>query len=228
MKTFITYIKHLINRDPSDIALMMEGFTHKSYAIEHPEVTAHNQRLEFLGDSVLGLVVAAELHKDHQDFDESQLTLWKISLVREETLFDVAKHIGLDQIILIWKGEEKKAGRDNPAILGDALEALIWYLYEDFGLETAKKFILDHIYPKKHTIALVGSKSRKSLLQEKLQAEFKQLPVYINEEIERDDKLNYVKYKTSVVMNSKVLGVGYGTSKKKSEDDAAKNVVEKM
>ena len=88
--------------------LLLEAFTHKSYAIEHPEVIAHNQRLEFLGDSVLGLVVAGELYKDHPDFDEAQLTLWKISLVREENLFEVAKEIGLDQIILIWKGEERK------------------------------------------------------------------------------------------------------------------------
>jgi len=91
----------------------------------------HNQRLEFLGDSVLGLVIASELYKDHADFDEAQLTLWKISLVREENLYDVAKEIGLHNIILIGKGEEKKQGRDNPAILGDCLEALIGYVYLD-------------------------------------------------------------------------------------------------
>ncbi|MFA7284861.1 MAG: ribonuclease III [Candidatus Absconditabacterales bacterium] len=229
LQSYTSYIQKLLPacsvRDPH---LLLEALTHKSFATESTRPMLHNQRLEFLGDSVLGLVIASELYKDHADFDEAQLTLWKISLVREENLYDVAKEIGLHNIILIGKGEEKKQGRDNPAILGDCLEALIGYVYLDLGFEAAATFVLQYVYSKKHTIALVGSKSWKSLLQEKLQAQYKQLPVYINEEMERDDKLNYVKYKSTVVLGDKRLGVGYGSSKKRAEEEAAKLIVEKL
>jgi ribonuclease-3 len=221
------YLQELVGKKPQNLALLTEALTHKSYETEHANIKVHNQRLEFLGDSVLGLIIANQLYTDHPDFDEAQMTLWKISLIREETLYEVAKEIWLDEHIMIGKWEERKSWRDNPAILGDALEALIAYVYLDFGYETATDFVLKYIYGKKHSIALMGSKSWKSLLQEKLQCEFKQLPVYINEEVERDDKTNYVKYKSTVVLGEKILGIGFGLNKKKAEDDAAKNCIQK-
>lgn len=211
----------------NDSALLLEAFTHKSFSTEASRPTPHNQRLEFLWDSVLGLIIAAQLYHDHPDFDEAQLTLRKISLVREENLYDVAKEIGIHALILIGKWEEKKQGRDNPAILGDCLEAFIGYIYLDLWFEAAKMFVLQYVYQKKNTMALVWSKSYKSLLQERLQADYKQLPVYINEEIERDDKLNYVQYKSTVVLGDKILWVGYGSSKKKAEEEAAKSIIGK-
>lgn len=101
---FIIYTQKLLGeKKVSNTALLVEAFTHKSFSTESSKPLAHNQRLEFLGDSVLGNIVAAQLYQDHPDFDEAQLTLWKISLVREENLYEVAKEIGLDKVILIGR-----------------------------------------------------------------------------------------------------------------------------
>lgn len=224
--TQLQFIIDLIGYKPHHSWLYLESLTHKSYAKEQSKAVAHNQRLEFLGDSVLGLVIAGALYQDHPDYDEAQLTLFKISLVREECLYQVAKHIHLDRIIVIWIGEEKKWWRDNPAILGDGLEALIGYIYLDFWFDVARKFVLDYVYSQKSKIELVGSKSRKSLLQEHIQWLYKVLPVYIDTEHERDDARNYIIYKSTVMLDNQILAVGYGTNKKKAQEDAAKQAME--
>lgn len=224
----ITYITDLIGQKPSHISLLQEAFTHKSYAVEQKKKLSHNQRLEFLGDSILWLIIANQLYQDHPDFDEAQLTLYKISLVREECLYHVAKKIGVDQYIIMWLGEQKKDGRDNPAIVWDAMEALIGYIYLDFGFDIVKKFVLDYLYTQKDSLTLLWSKWRKSLLQEHLQWLYKKLPHYVDEEIERDDTRNHILYKSTVILDNQILGVGYGTNKKKAQEDAAKQIMESV
>lgn len=214
--------------DSIDLPLLYESLTHKSYAIEQKKSVKHNQRLEFLGDSILGLIIAHALYEDFPDFDEAQMTLWKISLVREENLYDVCKEIGLNEQLLLWAGEERKGGKDNPAILADALEAFIGYIYLDLGFEFAREFVMKYVYIKKETILLVGNKSWKSLLQERIQWDHKTLPVYISEESERDDTRNYVMYKSVAMLGAKILWVWFGVNKKKAEEEAAKNALEKQ
>ena len=226
IKQLSEYTVSLMGHEPHDYVLLYEAFTHKSYAMEQSKPIKHNQRLEFLGDSVLGLLIADQLYQDHSEFDESQLTLYKVSLVREETLFIAAKSIWLDQQIIMGVGEERKSSRNNPSIVGDALEAFIGYIYLDFWIDRAKKFILDYIYPLKHTIELLGSKGRKSLLQEELQSSHKKLPVYEDFEIERNDALNYVLYGSRVKLDDQLLATGRWSNKKKAQEDAAKNALE--
>jgi ribonuclease-3 len=227
-KAVIQFIHTILPDSPEDIniKLLMEALTHTSYATESVKPIPNNQRLEFLGDSILGMTIATQLYLDNPHFDEAQMTLYKISLVREECLYEVGKSIGLDKVIFIGKGEERKEGRNNPSIVWDAVEALIGYIYLEFGIKTVSQFILKHVYSKKDTITLAWTKGYKSLLQEKIQSVYKKLPVYTEEIIEKDDKLNYVKYKSTVLLGDKELGVGYGTSKKKAQEDAAKNALE--
>jgi ribonuclease-3 len=230
MKNAHQFIVSLLqNKDVTiDQSLLHQALTHKSYAVETTGIMRHNQRLEFLGDSVLGLIIANQLYLDHTNFDEAQLTLWKISLVREETLFDVAKEIDLDKHILIGKGEDRKWGRDNPAILWDALEALIGYIYVDLWYEIVRQFVLDHVYSKKNTIHLVWSKGWKSLLQEKLQELYKQLPIYHDEEVSRNDKTNFVEYQSTVYLEDRKLGEGRWSNKKKAQEEAARDAYEQI
>ena len=229
-KAVIQFIHTVVPDSPEDlnIPLLMEALTHTSYATESPKPIPDNQRLEFLGDSVLGMTIATQLYLDNPHFNEAQMTLYKISLVREECLYEVGKSIGLDKVIFIGKWEERKNGRDNAAILGDAVEALMGYIYLEFGIKTVSQFILKHIYSKKDTIELAGTKGYKSLLQEKIQSTHKKLPTYTEEIIEKDDKLNYVKYRSTVFLDDKDLGIGYGTNKKKAQEDAAKNALDNL
>lgn len=229
MSKIIWFVSWLISNLPDkvNLPLLYESLTHKSYAIEQKKPVLHNQRLEFLGDSILGLIIAHALYVDFPDFDEAQMTLWKISLVREENLYDVCKDIQLNEYLLLWAGEERKGWKDNPAILADALEAFIWYIYLDLGFEAAKEFVMKYVYVKKETIILVGNKSWKSLLQERIQWDHKTLPIYITEESERDDSQNYVLYKSTAKLWEKILWIGFGVNKKKAEEDAAKNSLEK-
>ncbi len=229
-KTIIQFIHTVIPDSPEDvnIKLLTEALTHTSYATESPKPLPDNQRLEFLWDSILGMTIATQLYLDNPSFDEAQMTLYKISLVREECLYEVGKSIWLDKVIFIWKGEERKDGRDNPAILGDAVEALMGYIYLEFGIKIASQFILKYVYSKKDTIELAGTKGYKSLLQEKVQSTHKKLPIYSEEIIEKDDKLNYIKYKSTVSLDTKELGIGYGTNKKKAQEDAAKNALDNI
>lgn len=229
-KTIIQFIHTVIPDSPEDvnIKLLTEALTHTSYATESPKPLPDNQRLEFLWDSILGMTIATQLYLDNPDFDEAQMTLYKISLVREECLYEVGKTIQLDKVIFIGKGEERKDGRDSPAIVWDAVEALIGYIYLEFGIKIASQFILKYVYSKKDTIELAGTKGYKSLLQEKVQSTHKKLPIYSEEIIEKDDKLNYIKYKSTVSLDTKELGIGYGTNKKKAQEDAAKNALDNI
>jgi len=103
----------------------MLAFVHKSYAADYKDVFTHNERLEFLGDGILGAIINKLLFVNHPEMTESDLTLYKIALVREEILAEIAKDIKLNEIVFISKGEEKMQGRQKDSILSDTLEALI-------------------------------------------------------------------------------------------------------
>jgi len=139
----LAYVKGLwIDTDHiKDENLLMQAFVHKSFAADLKTIWAHNERLEFLWDWVLWSAICKFLFVDHPEMEESDMTLYKIALVREETLADVARNIKLDNEILISKWEEKMQGRTKDSILSDALEALIWYVYVDLWYTQAEDFI---------------------------------------------------------------------------------------
>lgn len=207
--------------------LLKTALTHKSYAADFIADHPHNERLEFLGDSVLWLAINDLLYRELND-SEDILTLYKISLVRQDTLALVARQIGLDQHIIIGNGEERKWGRNNDAILSDCMEALLWWIYLDLGRESAYDFIHTHIYTLKDNLQVWPIKSYKSLIQEHVQSQHKTLPEYTDRELSRNDHRNEVIYETTIIINGEVAWVGTGSSKRKAQEEAAKEAYERI
>ncbi|MDR0369062.1 MAG: ribonuclease III [Candidatus Peribacteria bacterium] len=209
-----------------DKELCLTTFIHKSYAADFKIITSHNERLEFLGDTILGAVIAKLLFNQYPNMEESEMTLYKIALVREETLAEVCRDIHLDEKIFISKGEEKSKGRKKDAILGDALEALLGYLYNDMGEPEVFRFIKTYLYPKMKTISKNPIKSYKTLAQELTQKQEKFTPEYRDIEREKDEKGNVLVYKSELIVHEQKRAEGLGTNKKKAQEDAAKNFYE--
>lgn len=202
--------------------LFLQLFVHKSYAADYKEITDHNERLEFLGDGILGAVINKLLFVNYPEKDESELTLYKIALVREETLAVAAKQIGLNNQIFISKGEEKMDGRNKNAILADCMEALLWYIYIDIGVEEVEQCILKYIYNQIDTISKEPIKSYKTMIQEVVQKRYKELPVYKDSESKIDDKWNPIEYKSEIYVKNQNVSEWYGSNKKKAQEEAAK------
>lgn len=202
------------------------AFVHKSYAADFNNDHPHNERLEFLWDWVVWLVINHLLYNNFPHEAESNLTLRKISLVRQDTLALVAHKIWLDQMIIIGNGEERKWWRNNDAILCDCFEALVWWIYLDLGWEQAYQFIHTHVYSMIDNINIWPIKSYKSLIQEHVQSQYKVLPEYLDREKSRDDRRNEVIYETSIIINWQVAWVGIWSSKRKAQEEAAKDAYE--
>src|SRR3989338_7966793 len=131
-----------------DKSLLKQAFTHRSYINENRDYRlAHNERLEFLGDAVLGLVITDYLYKKLKDSNEGELTSLRSALVNADTCSRVASKLGANDFLLLSKGESKDTGRARQYILANTLEALIGAIYLDQGYDVAKKFILTHIAP---------------------------------------------------------------------------------
>jgi len=203
--------------------LLMLAFVHKSYAADYKDVFTHNERLEFVGDGILGAVINKLLFINHQQMAESDLTLFKIALVREEILAEIAKDIKLDEMVFISKWEEKMLGRQKASILSDALEALIGYLYIDLGVDVTEQFIKQHMYSKLEEIEKSPVKSYKTMIQEVVQKEHKVVPEYKDIEHVIDEKGNVVEYKSEIYIVGKKVSEWFGSNKKKAQEEAAKN-----
>ena len=158
----------------------------------------------------------------YPEYAESDLTLYKIALVREETLAEVAKDIHLDTYIFVSKGEEKMQGRKKNAILSDCLEALLGFLYIDLGSNVVEAFIKEYIFSKISTISKDPVKSYKTMVQEYVQKEYKELPTYKDIEHEVDEKGNSITYLSEIYIGNQKVSQGLGPNKKKAQEEAAK------
>jgi ribonuclease III len=176
-----------------------------------------------VGDGILGAVINKMLFLNNPTMPESELTLYKIALVREEILAEVARDIHLDTVLFVSRGEERSEGRKKDSILSDALEALIGFLYIELGTEEVEQFIAKYIYSKFVGLQKTSVKSYKTMVQELVQKEFKVIPEYLDTEAEVDDKGNVLKYKSDLYLSSVKKAEGFGTNKKKAQEDAAKN-----
>jgi len=212
--------------DVTDAALLQQALTHKSFLGEAAE-SLSNERLEFLGDSVLGLVVAEYLYRRFPDRAEGELAKAKAVAVSEPVLAESAKKLGLPEMILMSSGEEASGGRARNSILADAFEALVAVVYLDSGLEAARRFIikalesiLDDIEREEHI------RDYKTLLQEHTQGIHKKAPQYvvIGERGADHDKTFTVEAR----LGDRVLGRGEGKSKKQAEQAAALEALEAL
>ena len=223
--TILAYLKNLwIAVDQiKDQKILLQAFVHKSFAADYKDAEGHNERLEFLGDGILGAIVNKLLFSHHPEMSEAELTLYKIALVREEILAEVARDIHLDKMLFISHGEERTEGRKKDSILSDGLESLIWFLYIDLGVPETEKFITTYIYSKLGKIQKNPVKSYKTLIQELIQKEYKTIPEYKDIEEEIDDKKNVTQYRSEIRLNDKKQSEWFGPNKKKAQEEAAKN-----
>lgn len=220
----IEYIKGLWvdTKKIKDTDLLLQVFIHKSFSADYKNIYAHNERLEFLWDGILGAITNKLLFLKHPEMPESELTLYKIALVREENLADVAREIGLGNMIFLSKGEEKMDGRKKDSIISDCLESLLWYMYIDLGVEETEKFIERHVYSKIDSIKKEPIKSYKTMVQELVQKGHKTLPEYKDIEHIKDEKDNVTEYKTEIYVLGEKKAEGFGVNKKKAQEEAAK------
>lgn len=199
-----------------DKSLLEVALTHSSYANEN-KLPRDNERLEFLGDSVLGFVTAEYLFEEYKNRPEGVLTKLRSAVVCEKSLFKFAEKISLGDFIFMGKGEERTGGRNRPSIVSDAFEAVIAAMYLDGGINAVKPYILSFI--KEAVKKEAGFKDNKSLLQEFIQREKGNVLQYdeVGETGPDHDKVfNFV-----VRLNGEVIGKGQGRSKKEAEQAAA-------
>lgn len=184
------------------------------------------ERLEFFGDSVLGLVIAQFLYEHHTDWDQGMLSKAKSSVVQEAPLAEVAAKLGLDEFLELSPGEEATGGRKRPSILADVLEAVIGAIYLESGLEVARWFVLEQLAPYLAIVSTgdVAPNDFKSKLQEVAQGMWRKSPIY---RVARESGFSHDRrFQIQVVFDDEVIGEGEGRSKKEAEQDAAKHALE--
>lgn len=209
--------------------LLQQALVHRSYLNEMPDSGLEsNERLEFLGDAVLGLVVGSKLFTDYPGHSEGQLTELRVALVRRETLARVAKSLSLGDFLFLGRGEDSAGGKGRISNLSAAYEAVVGAVFVDGGMDKARRFIIRSLtsevaaLPKGQNIPA----DPKSRLQELLQARFQRAPVY---RVVRDEGPDHSKVFTVQVWGGrKALGVGQGKSKQQAEKEAARQALDRL
>lgn len=209
-------------------SLLEQALIHSSYLNEYPgTVPASNERLEFLGDAVLGFIVAEKLYQNSPGLAEGEMTRIRSALVRGETLAQIARSLKLGDYLYLGKGEEAGGGRQKPANLSGALEAVIAAIYLDRGLAVTRKLVLGWLAGELQEVVGRGKGvDYKSKLQEMIQSEYHSSPSYrtIQSAGPDHDKL----FTVEVMIGDKVLGRGAGKSKKLAETKAARDALERF
>ncbi|MFA5658823.1 MAG: ribonuclease III [Oscillospiraceae bacterium] len=206
--------------------LLYEALSHSSFANENKKQRRSNERLEFLGDSVLSIVVSDYLFLHFKHLPEGELTKIRAALVCEKSLYNFAREIDLGKYIMLGKGEEITGGRERSSILADAFEAVIAAIYLDGGLESARKHILRFIPEDISSNSSVGFNDYKTILQEIVQQNPEEkVEYYLIDESGPDHNK---AFSVQVKLNTNVIGEGAGKSKKQAEQMAAKEALELM
>lgn len=219
-------LQQKINYQFKDTKLLQNALTHSSYANETHKPEMSNERLEFLGDAVLSIIVSDYLFDHFRHIPEGELTRLRAASVCERSLCEFAKKLGLGQHLFLSRGEQNTGGRERSSILADAFEALIAAIYLDGGIEKTREFVLSYVKESIEGQQKVAFKDYKTALQEVIQ----QNP---------EDRLCYVPagesgpdhnktFRVEVTINSNVVGVGEGKSKKDAEQAAAKEALHLM
>ena len=211
-----------------DLRLLRAALYHSSYANEHrAQSVSSNERLEFLGDAVLGFVAADYLYGKHPDLPEGELTRIRAALVCEDSLHEVAQRLHLGDFLMLGKGEESGGGRHRPSILADAVEAVLAAVYLDGGIDEARALV-HRILLEKEPEQVVESRRRdcKTELQELVQRKPNQELRY---ELVSESGPDHAKvFTVAVMLNGQVVGLGSGHSKKEAEQSAARTALEQM
>ena len=219
-------LEHAIGYRFGNISLLQNALTHSSYANERwRNSLMSNERLEFLGDSILGMVVADYLYRSFSNRPEGELTRMRADMVCEKSLAMIANQIGLGSHLLLGKGEEQGGGRSRDSILADAVESVIAACYLDGGMDAAREFIKKYVLirvPVDH----LQNNDYKTALQELVQQKKNQVLSYAltGESGPDHDK----SFRVELSLNGRVIGYGTGSSKKRAEQDAARAAMETL
>ena len=216
-------LQHKLNYSFKDTALLIKSLTHSSYANESiRSADASNERLEFLGDSLLGMTVALLIYNNKRELSEGQMTKLRAELVCERSLAAIALEFDLGAYLLLGRGEENGGGRSRPSILSDALEAVIAAMYLDGGYEPIGQLI-STLFTSRINTPLPRYTDYKTQLQEITQCKQGQTLLY---ELTGENGPDHNKLFTVVVkINGNIIGTGEGKSKKSAEQEAAKAAV---
>ncbi|MFH1116278.1 MAG: ribonuclease III [Pseudomonadota bacterium] len=212
-------------RDPTH---MVNALTRRSYWHENRDSCAeHNERLEFLGDAVLGLVIADILYDDFPDDEEGELQKKRASLVNRAALAQLMRQLGLARFIRMGRGDEMSGCRDRDSILSDTLEALIAAVYIDGGFDEAATMIAKHFYPLIEKCSTRdGMEDCKSVLQERAQAELGSTPTY--EVVDQWGEEHSKTFSVAVYIGGRTAGCGTGKNKREAAQNAAREALEKL
>ena len=214
---FVQHLNEVVG-GPVDESLLSRALTHRSYAYENGGLP-NNERLEFLGDSVLGLVVTDTLYASHPDLPEGQLAKLRAAVVNMRALADVARTLGLGDLVMLGRGEESTGGRDKASILADTMEAVIGTVYLSSGMPAAAALVHHLLDPLIAASATLGAGlDWKTSLQELAAASSSGVPEYRVEEEGPDHEKTF---HARAVVDDEVLGRGTGRSKKEAEQQAA-------
>lgn len=219
-KEILSEFEKILNYRFTDLRLLQKALVHSSFAFEQTQDGKNNERLEFLGDAVLDLVIGYLLYEKYPGMKEGQLTKLRAALVNESHLAAMARRLDLGRVLFLGKGEDASHGRDKPSILSSAFEAVVGAIYEDGGFEQVSDFVIRLFVPavegKKEAMLLGDAKSR---LQEILQEQFNNAPSY---RLDKEEGPSHNKtFTVSVLFDGKVLGAGEARSKKEAEQRAA-------
>jgi len=205
---------------------LIQAFVHRSYLNENPDFyLPHNERLEFLGDAVLEIVVTEYLYQKYPKKSEGELTNWRAALVNAKQLSEIARELDFNEFLLLSRGETKEIGKARQYILANTFEAFIGALYLDQGLNPCKEFIKKHLIKElPHIIEAGLFKDAKSRFQEEAQERVGITPIYkVLKEWGPDHAKHFV---IGVFLNEELVAEGEGSSKQEAELEAAKNALE--
>lgn len=223
IKSKLEQLQKLLGYTFKNEKLLYTALTHRS-CLNEPGITESYERLEFLGDAVLEMIISSYLFRKFPNKMEGYLTAARSATVRTESLSKISKDYGIDTFINMSKGEESTGGRNNPSILEDVIESLIGALYCDGGIDAANHFFTKFILPNAQEIISEDQlKDAKSILQEKVQSSGFMSPVYktVKESGPDHDKT----FEVVVIVNNKETTTGSGKSKQEAEQNAAKKAI---
>ena len=223
----MTKLQKLLNKydiEVKNLDRIKEALTHSSYANEHS--LKSNERLEYLGDAVLGLLVAEYIFKNNPDLPEGKMTKLRATYVCEDANYKYAMELGIGEVLYLGHGEEQSGGRTRPAVLNDAFEAFLGAVYLEAGLDKVRTILEDVVFPHIGKDIIKPFVDYKSHLQEYIQSESRSILQYRLDNVEGPPHNR--TFTMSVLLDGIKLGDGVGKSKKDAEQQAARSALDKM
>lgn len=209
-----------------DSSLLALAFVHRSFVNENREVSQHNERLEFLGDSVLGLLISDYLYRSLSKTPEGDLSFLRSRLVEASSCVNYVQKLQIERFLLLGKGERMNDGRGRESILADLFEAIVGAIYLDGGFEAARDFLFNHFALEIESILRTPISNWKAILQDYCQKHFQQTPSY--EVVSETGPDHNKHYRVRVCIQERELGLGEGNSKKMAQQAAAEDAIKRL